>query len=158
MSVVYKITHPNGKVYIGQDRTNSINYLGSASSALIAEDHSKPRPLRRGRLPLLALHEELLVPLGENQIGPQLVTYFTGRPGGPLDARSSRAQKPWVGHLRQATPRTGPGTACISHTVGLPLRLCRLRLGQTDRHEESCLVRSLDTDARRNHLRRPCRR
>ena len=83
MSVVYKITHPNGKVYIGQDRTNSINYLGSASSALIAEDHSKPRPLRRGRLPLLALHEELLVPLGENQIGPQLVTYFTGRPGDP---------------------------------------------------------------------------
>lgn len=38
MSVIYKITYPNGKIYIGQDRTNSINYFGSASSALIARD------------------------------------------------------------------------------------------------------------------------
>ena len=38
MSVVYKITYPNGKIYIGQDRTDSINYFGSASSALIAKD------------------------------------------------------------------------------------------------------------------------
>jgi hypothetical protein len=38
MNVVYKITYPNGKIYIGQDVTNSINYFGSASSALIAAD------------------------------------------------------------------------------------------------------------------------
>jgi DNA modification methylase len=38
MSVVYRITYPNGKIYIGQDRTNSINYFGSASSELIARD------------------------------------------------------------------------------------------------------------------------
>ena len=38
MSVVYKITYPNGKIYIGQDRTNSINYFGSASDTLIALD------------------------------------------------------------------------------------------------------------------------
>lgn len=38
MVVVYKITYPNGKIYVGQDRTNSINYFGSASSALIARD------------------------------------------------------------------------------------------------------------------------
>lgn len=38
MSVVYRITYPNGKIYIGQDRTNSINYFGSASDALIARD------------------------------------------------------------------------------------------------------------------------
>lgn len=37
-SVVYRITYPNGKIYIGQDRTNSINYFGSASSELIARD------------------------------------------------------------------------------------------------------------------------
>lgn len=36
--IIYKITYPNGKVYIGKDLTNSINYFGSASSALIAED------------------------------------------------------------------------------------------------------------------------
>lgn len=34
----YKITYPNGKVYIGQDRTDSINHFGSASSELIARD------------------------------------------------------------------------------------------------------------------------
>jgi len=38
MNVVYRITYPNGKIYIGQDRTNSINYFGSASDALIAKD------------------------------------------------------------------------------------------------------------------------
>jgi hypothetical protein len=38
MSVVYKITYPNGKIYIGQDVTDDINYFGSASSALIAAD------------------------------------------------------------------------------------------------------------------------
>ena len=38
MNVIFKITYPNGKIYIGQDRTNSINYFGSASSALIARD------------------------------------------------------------------------------------------------------------------------
>ena len=38
MSVVYRITYPNGKIYIGQDRTNSINYFGCASDELIARD------------------------------------------------------------------------------------------------------------------------
>ena len=36
--VVYKITYPNGKIYVGQDRTGSANYFGSADSALIAAD------------------------------------------------------------------------------------------------------------------------
>ena len=40
MNVVYRITYPNGKIHIGQDRTNSINYFGSASDALIASDFS----------------------------------------------------------------------------------------------------------------------
>ncbi|MCX7172577.1 MAG: GIY-YIG nuclease family protein [Proteobacteria bacterium] len=38
MNIVYRITYPNGKIYIGQDRTNSINYFGSATDALIAKD------------------------------------------------------------------------------------------------------------------------
>ncbi len=40
IKVIYKITYPNGKIYIGKDLTNSINYFGSASSALIAKDFS----------------------------------------------------------------------------------------------------------------------
>lgn len=36
--VVYRVTYPNGKIYVGQDVTDSINYFGSASSHLIAAD------------------------------------------------------------------------------------------------------------------------
>jgi hypothetical protein len=39
-SIIYRITYPNGKIYVGQDRTNSINYFGSASDELIARDFS----------------------------------------------------------------------------------------------------------------------
>ena len=34
--VIYKITYPNGKIYVGKDLTDSINYFGSADSATIA--------------------------------------------------------------------------------------------------------------------------
>lgn len=38
MKIIYKITYPNGKIYVGQDRTDSINYFGSAANHLIAAD------------------------------------------------------------------------------------------------------------------------
>ena len=38
MPYVYKITYPNGKIYIGQDRTDSASYFGSANSKLIKQD------------------------------------------------------------------------------------------------------------------------
>ncbi len=38
MKIIYKITYPNGKIYIGKDLTNSINYFGSADSKLIEKD------------------------------------------------------------------------------------------------------------------------
>jgi len=38
MKVIYKITYPNGKIYIGKDLTDSINYFGSANSELIAKE------------------------------------------------------------------------------------------------------------------------
>jgi hypothetical protein len=41
MMVIYKITYPNGKIYVGQDRTDSINYFGSANSELIAKDFTR---------------------------------------------------------------------------------------------------------------------
>ena len=39
--VIYKITYPNGKIYIGQDRTDNINYFGSANSEIISNDFSR---------------------------------------------------------------------------------------------------------------------
>jgi hypothetical protein len=41
MKVIYKITYPNGKIYVGKDPTDSINYFGSADGALIEKDFSR---------------------------------------------------------------------------------------------------------------------
>jgi hypothetical protein len=41
MKVIYRITYPNGKIYIGMDLTDSINYFGSASSKLIEKDFTR---------------------------------------------------------------------------------------------------------------------
>jgi hypothetical protein len=41
MKVVYKITYPNGKIYVGQDLTDSINYFGSANSRIIERDFTR---------------------------------------------------------------------------------------------------------------------
>ena len=40
MKVIYKITYPNGKIYLGKDLTNTTNYFGSANSKLIELDFS----------------------------------------------------------------------------------------------------------------------
>jgi hypothetical protein len=37
---IYKISYPNGKIYIGKDLTGNVTYFGSPSPRLIAEDFS----------------------------------------------------------------------------------------------------------------------
>lgn len=46
MNVIYKITYPNGMIYVGQDRTASINYFGSANSDLVAKDFTREQGSR----------------------------------------------------------------------------------------------------------------
>jgi len=41
VKVIYKITYPNGKIYVGKDLTDTLNYFGSASSDLIELDFSR---------------------------------------------------------------------------------------------------------------------
>ena len=41
MKVIYKITYPNGKIYIGQDLTDTLNYFGSANSKFIEQDFTR---------------------------------------------------------------------------------------------------------------------
>lgn len=38
---IYLITYPNGKIYIGQDRTDDINYFGSANGTVIEKDFTR---------------------------------------------------------------------------------------------------------------------
>jgi hypothetical protein len=39
--VVYRITYPNGKIYIGQDITDTIRYFGSPSKARMEADFTR---------------------------------------------------------------------------------------------------------------------
>lgn len=58
--VIYKITYPNGKIYIGQDRTDSIIYFGSPDGNLIAQDFTREqrRDFTIRRVILLELPDE----------------------------------------------------------------------------------------------------
>lgn len=38
MKQIYKITYPNGKIYVGKDLTGTLTYFGSADSKIIAAD------------------------------------------------------------------------------------------------------------------------
>jgi hypothetical protein len=38
LKIVYKITYPNGKIYIGKDLTNTFRYFGSPNSKLLESD------------------------------------------------------------------------------------------------------------------------
>lgn len=42
---IYLITYPNGKIYIGQDRTDDINYFGSANGSLIELDFTREQKM-----------------------------------------------------------------------------------------------------------------
>jgi hypothetical protein len=41
MKIIYKITYPNGKIYVGKDLMDDVNYFGSADSKLIAADFTR---------------------------------------------------------------------------------------------------------------------
>ena len=41
MKVVYKITYPNGKIYIGMDLTDTITYFGTVDSHAVAQDFTR---------------------------------------------------------------------------------------------------------------------
>jgi hypothetical protein len=62
MNVIFKITYPNGKIYIGRDLTDDINYFGIANSELIAKDFS-----RKERL-FFTIYKEILWESGDATI------------------------------------------------------------------------------------------
>lgn len=38
IKIIYKITYPNGKIYVGSDTAYNINYFGSANPELLFND------------------------------------------------------------------------------------------------------------------------
>jgi hypothetical protein len=41
MKWIYKITYPNGKIYIGKDLTGTFRYFGSVDSKLLEQDFTE---------------------------------------------------------------------------------------------------------------------
>lgn len=39
--VLYKITYPNGKIYVGKDLTNTLTYFGSVNSKIVEQDFTE---------------------------------------------------------------------------------------------------------------------
>lgn len=39
--VIYKITYPNGKIYVGKDLTNTLTYFGSVNDELVKRDFTE---------------------------------------------------------------------------------------------------------------------
>ncbi|PYF09568.1 hypothetical protein C8J30_108146 [Rhodobacter viridis] len=54
-SVIYKVTWPNGKIYVGSDLTDSISYFGSPDDHLISQDF----PTREARQRITVTREIL---------------------------------------------------------------------------------------------------
>ncbi len=97
MNVVYRITYPNGKIYVGQDRTNSINYFGSASDALVARDFS-PEQRRSFTVTRDILWESETASRSEvTQVEIEYIVRL-------------RANEPSVGYNQFPPPRTPRGT------------------------------------------------
>jgi hypothetical protein len=85
MKVIYKITYPNGKIYIGKDLTDSINYFGSAADKLIEKDF--PREQRRD----FTIRKELLwesETASDGEVNQKEVEYI----------RSFRSNDPSIGY------------------------------------------------------------
>ena len=40
MKVIYRITYPNGKIYVGKDLTGTLTYFGSVDSSRVSADFS----------------------------------------------------------------------------------------------------------------------
>ncbi|KUI13598.1 hypothetical protein AU192_04125 [Mycobacterium lehmannii] len=90
---VYKITYPNGKIYVGSDLTGSISYFGSPSAkALIEADHADQRldmTVRKeilwesetaSKSEVLAMERKLIRETGANNpaIGYNIMPRWTG--------------------------------------------------------------------------------
>jgi hypothetical protein len=87
MKVIYKITYPNGKIYIGQDRTDTITYFGSPDGSLIEKDFTREQ--RRD----FAVRKEILwesETASDNEVAQKEVEYI----------RAFRSNDPDVGYNR----------------------------------------------------------
>lgn len=85
MKVVYKVTWPNGKIYVGSDLTDTISYFGSPNAALIAMDFPDREMRRR-----MTVEREIL---WESETA--------------ADSEVRRIERDWILKLRSNDPAVG---------------------------------------------------
>ncbi len=88
MKVIYKITYPNGKIYIGQDITNTITYFGSPNSKLIEQDFTREQ--KRD----FTIRKEILLELPDNINNSEVFRHEVAL------IREHRSNDPSVGYNR----------------------------------------------------------
>ncbi len=97
MKVIYKITYPTGKIYIGKDSIGSARYMGSPDRSLINADfETLPEEIRRS----YSLHKEILwqsEAASETELGAKEVEFI----------REYRANDPRIGYNRWPKFRGG---------------------------------------------------
>jgi hypothetical protein len=87
MKVVYKITYPNGKIYVGRDLTGTVGYFGSVDSRLLQNDFT-PEQCRD-----LTIRKEILwqsETATDQEVNVKEIEFI----------RSCRSNDPAVGHNR----------------------------------------------------------
>lgn len=101
MRVVYRITYPNGKIYIGKDVTDSINYFGSADSSLISKDFSREQRMNFSIIREILWESEAATKQEVSAMEVKLIRQF-------------RSNDPRIGYNR------GPGLRAIEPLEGVP--------------------------------------
>jgi len=96
VKVIYRITYPNGKIYVGKDLTGSANYFGSADSRLIERDFS-PEELRDFTIRKEVLWESDSAP--DQEVNSKEVEFI----------RALTSNDPEVGYNRWPRPTQGEG-------------------------------------------------
>jgi hypothetical protein len=72
--VIYKITYPNGKIYIGKDLTDTITYFGSVNSELVAKDFTDEE--RKD----FTIRKEILMESGDENESKFILEYGSNNP------------------------------------------------------------------------------
>ena len=93
---IYKITYPNGKIYVGKDLTGTLTYFGSPDSSLIALDFPPEQRLD------FSVRKEILwesVTATDSEVNQAEVRFI----------RALRSNDPTVGYNRW--PRFAPPTS-----------------------------------------------
>jgi hypothetical protein len=121
VKVVYKVTYPNGKIYVGKDLTGTLTYFGSVNSRLVEADFT-PEQRRDFTVRKQTLWESETA--SDTEVGLVEIAYI----------RSLRSNDPLVGYNRW--PRVASPAATQPRAPQQDGGRKDLPRGRSDRHAD----------------------